>query len=103
MVDHNVMRLHVAVHDAFAVAVIEGLEELEDVVPNIDVVELGVEAPEIGVVDILEDKRRRLALEGGVCQQKGWWEGAYGDALESPEQRRGGQQRWDHRRGSGGS
>ena len=70
-------------HDAFAVTVIEGLEELEDVVPNIDVVELGVQAPEVGVVDILEDERGRFALEGDVCQQRGWCEGLRRRALEN--------------------
>lgn len=63
MVDHNIMRFHVAVHDALAVAVVEGLEELEDVVSDVEVVELGVEAAEVGVVDVLEDQRRCLALQ----------------------------------------
>ena len=56
MIDHNVMRLHIAVHNALAVAEVEGLEELEDVVPHVDVVEFGVEAPEVGIVDVLEDE-----------------------------------------------
>lgn len=62
MVDHNVMRFHVAVHDALAVAVIQRFQELVDIVSHIDVVELGVEAAEVGVVDILEDERWCLAL-----------------------------------------
>jgi PP-loop superfamily ATP-utilizing enzyme len=62
MVDHNVMRLHISVHDALAVTEIQRLEELENVVPNVEVVELRVQAPEVGVIDILEDERRRLAL-----------------------------------------
>ena len=56
MIDHNVMRLDVSVHDAFAVAEVQRLEQLVDVEPNVEVVELGVEAPEIDVVDILEDE-----------------------------------------------
>lgn len=63
MVDHNVMRLHIAVHDPLAVAVVQSLEELKDVVPDVEVVELGVEAAEVGIVDILEDQRRCLALQ----------------------------------------
>ena len=63
MIDHNVMRFHVSVHDALAVAVVERLEELVDVVAYIDIVELGVEAPEIGVVDVLEDQRWSLTLQ----------------------------------------
>lgn len=62
MIDHNVMRLHVSVHDSFAVAEVQSLEQLKDVVTNIDVVELGVQASEIGVVDMLEDERRGLTL-----------------------------------------
>jgi hypothetical protein len=44
------------------VAEIEGLQELEDVESNINIVELGVQASEIGVVDMLKDERRCLAL-----------------------------------------
>lgn len=49
-------------HDSLAVAVVQALEQLVDVVSDIDVVELGVQAPEIGIVDVFEDKRRGLAL-----------------------------------------
>lgn len=56
------MGLHVAVHDALAVAEVEGLEQLVDVVADVDVVELGVQGAEVCVVDVLEDERGRLAL-----------------------------------------
>ena len=62
MIDHNVMRFHVSVHDAFAVAEIQRLEEFEDVEADVEVVELGVEASEIDVVDKLEDEGRGLTL-----------------------------------------
>jgi hypothetical protein len=62
MIDHNVMRFHVSVHDAFAVAEIQRLEKLEYVETDVEVVEFGVEASEIDVVDVLEDERRGLAL-----------------------------------------
>lgn len=62
MIDHNVMRLHIAVHDALAVAEVKRLEEFIDIEPDIEVVELGIEAPEVGVVDVLEDEGGRLAL-----------------------------------------
>lgn len=62
MIDHNVMRLHISMHDALAVAVVEGLEEFEDVVPHVEVVELRIERPEIGVVDVFEDEGRCFAL-----------------------------------------
>lgn len=62
MIDHNVMRLYVSVHDSLAMAEVKSLKQLVDIVAHIDVVELGVEASEIGVVDILEDQRGRLTL-----------------------------------------
>jgi len=62
MIDHNVMRLHISVHDALAVTVVERLQQLGDVVPDVQVVELGVEASEVGVVDIFEYERRSLTL-----------------------------------------
>lgn len=74
MIDHNVMRFDVSVHDALAVTVIEGLEQLEDVVANINIVELGVQAAEVGVVDMLEDEGRGFALWEGqyaICMRKG--------------------------------
>jgi hypothetical protein len=42
MVDHNVVRLDIAVHDAFAVAEVQSLEELENVVPYVVVLEFWV-------------------------------------------------------------
>lgn len=62
MVDHNVMRFDVSVHDSLAVAVVQGLEQLENVESHIQVVELGVQASKVGVVDIFEDEGGRLAL-----------------------------------------
>lgn len=62
MVDHNVVRLDVSVHDAFTVAVVKRLQQLKDVVTNIDVVEFRVQAPEIGIVDIFEDQGRGFTL-----------------------------------------
>jgi hypothetical protein len=55
MVDHNVMRLHVPVHNALAVTKIQRLEQLKDVISDIVVVEFGVEASEVRVVHVLED------------------------------------------------
>ena len=106
MVDHDVVRLDVAVHDALAVAEVEGLEELEDVVSDIDVVEFGIQAAEVGVVDVLEDERRRLALEErlesvhatAVCGRA-----SSARVPGSRGQRPEGQQYWARRPGSAGS
>lgn len=62
MIDHNVMRLHISVHDALAVTEIKRLEKLKNVKPHIEIGELGVEVAEVGVVDVLKDERGRLAL-----------------------------------------
>lgn len=62
MIDHNVMRFDVSVHDTLAMTVIERFEELEDVVAYVNVIELGVQAAEVGVIDMFEDQRRSLAL-----------------------------------------
>lgn len=35
VVDHHVVRLHVAMHDAHAVAVVESLQQLVQVKPNV--------------------------------------------------------------------
>ena len=56
------MRLHVAVHDALRVAIVEGVEERENVVPHVEVGELGVELAEAHVLDVLENEGRGLAL-----------------------------------------
>ena len=50
------MRLHVAVHDAFAVAKVQRFEEFMDIVSHIQIIELGVQASEIGVVYVFEDQ-----------------------------------------------
>jgi hypothetical protein len=62
MIDHNVMRFHVPVHDTFAVAVVQALEQLIDIVSNIDIIELRVEASEVGVINVFEYEGRCLAL-----------------------------------------
>lgn len=62
MIDHNVMRFHVAVHYALAVAEVEGLEQLKDVEAHVEVGELGVQAPKVGVVHVFEDQTGCLAL-----------------------------------------
>ena len=64
VVDHDVVRLDVAVHDAARVAEVERLEELVDVVPHVVVGQARVQDLEVGVVDVLEHERGRFALRG---------------------------------------
>jgi hypothetical protein len=56
------MRLHISVHNALAVTEVERFEKLKDVVPHIQIVEFGIETPEVGVVDVFEDERGCFAL-----------------------------------------
>jgi hypothetical protein len=56
------MGLDIAMHDALAVAEVECLEELEDVISYVVVDESRVKSSEVCVVDILEDQTRSLAL-----------------------------------------
>lgn len=62
MVNHNVMRLHIPMHDSFAVAEIQSLQKLIDIETNIIVRETRVKRPEIGIVNVFKDQTRRLAL-----------------------------------------
>ena len=58
MVDHDVVWLHISMHDTLGVAVVESLEDLVDIESNIVVSERLVESPEINIasVDILHDE-----------------------------------------------
>mmetsp|Transcript_37563 Transcript_37563/g.103657 ORF Transcript_37563/g.103657 Transcript_37563/m.103657 type:complete len:272 (-) Transcript_37563:16-831(-) len=62
VVDHHVVRLHVAVHDPVGVAVLERLQQLKDIISQVKVRQRGVQLLEFSVVDILKDERRRLGL-----------------------------------------
>jgi hypothetical protein len=78
MIDHDIVRLHVSVHYALAVAEVESLssistyptsyephsylQELKDIIPDIVVDEFRVEGSEICVIDVFEDKGGRFAL-----------------------------------------
>lgn len=71
MVNHDIVRLHIPVHDTLAVAEIQGLQKLENIVTDIIVGEPRVESPEIRVVDIFEHQAWRLALTVANHVQQG--------------------------------
>jgi hypothetical protein len=62
MIDHDIVGLHISVHDALAVTEVQRLEELINVEANIIVREAGVQGTEIGVVDGFKDQAGSLAL-----------------------------------------
>lgn len=62
MIDHDVVGLHISVHDTLAVTEVQCLEELVDVEADIIVREAGVQGTEIGVVDSFKDQAGSLAL-----------------------------------------
>lgn len=70
MINHDIVRLDIAMHDSPRVTEIERLEQFVDVVPDVVVGQARVEDFEVGVVDVLEDQGGGLALPGakGGCQ-----------------------------------
>ena len=62
VVDHDVVRLDISMHDALAVAEIEGLEDLIHIEANVEIVEALVKLAEVSVtgVDELSDNGGRL-------------------------------------------
>lgn len=54
VVDHDVMWLHVPMHDALAMAEVEGFEKLKDIVTDVIVHEPRVEATEVGIINVFE-------------------------------------------------
>lgn len=56
------MGLHISMHNTLAVAEVQCLQQLIDIIADIKVGEARVQGSEVGVVDILEDQARCLAL-----------------------------------------
>ena len=54
MINHDIVRFHVAVHDSHAVAVVERPQQLVKVAPYVVVGKCLVKLLEVGVVDVLE-------------------------------------------------
>jgi hypothetical protein len=62
VINHNIMRLNIAMHNPLAMAEVQCLQQFEDIVPYVKVDEAGVERPKIGIIDEFEDETRRFAL-----------------------------------------
>jgi len=59
MINHDIMRLNVSVHDSLGVRIVESSQNFEDVEPDVEVSETLVESPEVNItrVHILHDER----------------------------------------------
>ena len=62
VVDHDIMWFDITVHDTVGMAIVQSLEQLEDIETNIEVRESRVKDLEVCVVDMLEDERGSLGL-----------------------------------------
>lgn len=105
MIDHNVVRFHIPVHNTLAVAKVKRFEELVDVVAHVIVAKLGIESAEVGVVDILEDQGRSLTLPRTVGGQLTDSKEAVGRERNRPGNRGPRQEarlRWGHQPSSEG-
>lgn len=56
MVNHDIMGLNIAMHNAARMAKVERFQQLEDVVADVKVGEFRIEYLEVVVVDVLEDE-----------------------------------------------
>lgn len=62
MINHDIVGLHISMHNSLAVAEIQSLQKLVDIETNIIVGETRVKRPEIGIVNVFKNQTRRLAL-----------------------------------------
>lgn len=62
VINHDVMWLDIAVHDALAVAEIKCLEQLVHVVADVIILEPRIQRPEVGIINALKYEAGRLAL-----------------------------------------
>ena len=59
---HDIMWLHIPMHDSFAMAEVQSFEQLVNVVADIIIDEARIQSPEVGIVDVLENKTWGFAL-----------------------------------------
>ena len=66
MINHDVVGLYVAVHDAFWVAVVKSFEDFEHVVPNVVVSETLVQLAEVCITCVYKFSDNRGSFSQGV-------------------------------------
>jgi len=57
VVDHNIMRFDIPMHDASGMAVIEGLEKLHSIISDVEIGQGRKQLFEVSVIDIFENER----------------------------------------------
>lgn len=65
MVNHDIVRLHVAMHDAHTVTEVESLQELVQIEPNIIISQRLVQLLKVSIIDVLKYERWSARLFGG--------------------------------------
>ena len=66
MIDHDIVGLHVTMHNAFWVAIVEGFEDFEHVVPNVVVSEALVQLAEVCITCVYKFSDNRGSFSQGV-------------------------------------
>lgn len=56
MIDHNIVRFNISVHNALAMTEIKGFKHFKDIEANIEIAERRIESAVIYVIDILKYK-----------------------------------------------
>lgn len=62
VVDHDIMRLHISVHDTIRVTKVQGFQQFEHIIANIVISQSRVESFEVRIVDVFENEGGSLRL-----------------------------------------
>ena len=83
VINHNIVRLHIPMHDSLAVTEVQRLQKLVDIITHVIVGEPGVEHAEIRVVHVFENQARCLALAIANDIKQGYHVGATCQVLKN--------------------
>jgi hypothetical protein len=56
VINHDIMGFDVTVHDSIRMAIVQSLQKLKDVIPNVEIGQSWIQNLEVGVVDMFKDK-----------------------------------------------
>ena len=83
MVNHNIVGLHISMHDSLAVTKVQRLQKLINIITHVIVGETGVEHAKIRVVHVFENQARRFALAIANDIKQGYHVGATRQVLKN--------------------